>query len=612
MTTNTRPRAARPAPARALALAGAAAMLLAAAAARAQSDPRYTTVAFVHGFNSDGSTWDRTKRRLAEEFAIDARNPTLEWRAFWSVQAGRLRGNVPADAASVVTIGHSNGGQIARIYNREYYQSGAAINDRMVMVTSLNRGAPLADNTLNGRAPNEAVAMMAQTVAVANYYLQMEAMRHGYLPFSAAHVDAMQVMVNFGYRVELLLARLGVVRMAVALSVAPDLLDMSPSLSAYYREDGPTTALSLNSPQNLTREAGSIWARINIRGQYRDIADPYGRPGGILFATLYDYGTARALNQARFMAYMGALAAYHYYQYDFYDPRPEDAGLRRNAIEWLIMANRFADLDVWWLRMIGALGPYNQQQRAWNFIPSDGIVPITSQDYPGGATRVFNNVHTHTKQTGSDEVYESLREVFPALGIRTRAATVAAIRIEPRNVVLPLGYQQQLSLTVTNLNGAVIPRAAQWSIADPGVATISANGMLSGIAQGSTTVRATVDGITDAIPVQIGPPPPPPPGPSFASVEIIGPMVVPSTCPTGTWHAILSEEGVPGPFQYSWTIGGLPVGSDWPQVTATGPSPSFTVGVRVRQVSTGVERTATLPVSVYEPTKTVPCESGEP
>jgi len=74
----------------------------------------------------------------------------------------------------------------------------------------------------------------------------------------------------------------------------------------------------------------------------------------------------------------------------------------------------------------------------------------------------------------------------------SRAATVAIVPAAPAAMV---GQTSQLSLDVRDASGAALSRPATWTSASPTVATISASGLVSAIAVGTSTITATVDGI---------------------------------------------------------------------------------------------------------------------
>ena len=73
---------------------------------------------------------------------------------------------------------------------------------------------------------------------------------------------------------------------------------------------------------------------------------------------------------------------------------------------------------------------------------------------------------------------------------------------------LPVGFQDQLFATVRNSSGQVVVTTVTWTSETPSIATIDQNGVLTALAAGSATLRATTaDGLTTgtiALPTRIG------------------------------------------------------------------------------------------------------------
>lgn len=72
------------------------------------------------------------------------------------------------------------------------------------------------------------------------------------------------------------------------------------------------------------------------------------------------------------------------------------------------------------------------------------------------------------------------------------AQTATSITIAPPSVGITVGQTSQLTATVKDASGAVIVGApVTWSVDNPGTATVSSTGLVTGIAAGSATVTAT-------------------------------------------------------------------------------------------------------------------------
>ncbi len=100
-------------------------------------------VAFVHGLGASGGTWEEAAARLQGDLQLAAFRPDLSWRLPYGTQASELQHQLGWLPGSTVAIGHSNGGVIARQWNRGHALSG------LVTLGTPNRGAPLAGNILH-------------------------------------------------------------------------------------------------------------------------------------------------------------------------------------------------------------------------------------------------------------------------------------------------------------------------------------------------------------------------------------------------------------------------------------------------------------------------------
>ena len=88
------------------------------------------------------------------------------------------------------------------------------------------------------------------------------------------------------------------------------------------------------------------------------------------------------------------------------------------------------------------------------------------------------------------------------------AQTPATVTIAPTSVGITVGQTSQLTATVKDASGAVIAGAAvTWSVDNPGTATVSSTGLVTGIAAGPATVTATSGPAHMNVPVTVSPVP---------------------------------------------------------------------------------------------------------
>lgn len=112
---------------------------------------------------------------------------------------------------------------------------------------------------------------------------------------------------------------------------------------------------------------------------------------------------------------------------------------------------------------------------------------------------------------GSTTVTASLNGLSATvpLTVTTAAATVTSIAISPSPVSFAMNATQQFTATATYANGSTanVTSTAAWTAANTSVVTVTAAGLGTAEASGTTTVTASLNGVsgTDAISVTIAP-----------------------------------------------------------------------------------------------------------
>src|SRR5690606_37809548 len=110
-----------------------------------------TPVAFVHGLNSSGITWQSMRSSLDAELAINHVSPNLSSFQVYSTQADALHTKLVASFPSnspVVAVMHSNGGVVTRRYLTTH---ATPYIDRHLSIGSPHYGAPLAQRVVTGQ-----------------------------------------------------------------------------------------------------------------------------------------------------------------------------------------------------------------------------------------------------------------------------------------------------------------------------------------------------------------------------------------------------------------------------------------------------------------------------
>src|SRR5919109_1730229 len=99
---------------------------------------------------------------------------------------------------------------------------------------------------------------------------------------------------------------------------------------------------------------------------------------------------------------------------------------------------------------------------------------------------------------------------------------VATVSVTPTTASVVASQTVQLTATASDVNGNPLSgRAVTWSSSNAAVATVSATGLVTGVAAGTATITATSEGKSGTASITVtAPPPPPPPPPAVASVSV--------------------------------------------------------------------------------------------
>jgi len=105
---------------------------------------------------------------------------------------------------------------------------------------------------------------------------------------------------------------------------------------------------------------------------------------------------------------------------------------------------------------------------------------------------------------GSATITATSEGVSGSAAVSVAVPAVASVTIQPRVATIQRGTTLQLSATVTDESGAVVTdRALTWTSSNPGVAVVSASGVVSGVAPGSASIRAALDGRADTVSIAV-------------------------------------------------------------------------------------------------------------
>jgi uncharacterized protein YjdB len=95
-------------------------------------------------------------------------------------------------------------------------------------------------------------------------------------------------------------------------------------------------------------------------------------------------------------------------------------------------------------------------------------------------------------------------------GVMILPAPVASVAVSPASATVQQGLTVQLTATPKDANGTPLSgRVVTWASTNPAVATVDANGVVTGVALGSATIAATSEGQVGSATITVGPAPVP-------------------------------------------------------------------------------------------------------
>lgn len=346
---------------------------LAQSSAFAQDRP----VVFIHGFGSGPSTWDSAAARLSSQLAMQPRNADLNWRAPYGVQAGELQQELGSLPSSVVAVGHSNGGVVARQWSR-----GRSI-DSLITLGSPNQGAPLANHLYEWFAFLDDILFRISNVdAVFAQYVDQSVWWWLPAQWSSRFAFAFDVWRSAGN---------GVLSLGFTAS--------HPVLSE-MRVGSPYLA-DLNSGSNRDREASEVPHRVALVNVAKDF---------------YLGGPFRILSPGNYVAWHNSLAIAGITLEGLagvirITADVEDQGAFDLADQLSYVAEWFLQFEEVWCRVVSDPSPL----RIARCVEHDGLVPAWSQAYdlPRLPLIVRTSSPVHTAETsGSDaQLYQALTTI---------------------------------------------------------------------------------------------------------------------------------------------------------------------------------------------------------
>jgi len=262
------------------------------------------------------------------------------------------------------------------------------------------------------------------------------------------------------------------------------------------------------------------------------------------------------------------------------------------------------DMDAAWCWQIGTLPPGGYQYYGiYGYdlacSPSDGVVPASSQDYPGRTARYDAPGVIHGEEQTSSRVYDQLYAATrDALQVLVRPpGSVARVAVSPTSAAVQTGSTLTLAAITYDVNNmALSGRTVTWSSSNAGVAAVSTTGVVSGVSAGTAIVTAASEGYTGTATITVSNPP------ALTGVSITGPSTVDAS--GATWTATAS--GGATPITYVWKVGGVERQRGTSRYFTWSSSTSFTVAVTAID-RMGASKTTSKSVTVQQCGGSVPC-----
>lgn len=331
-------------------------------AAAAQATP----TAFVHGFGAEASDWAATADRLKKRVAIAPQLPKMPWREKFENQGKQLQSQLGSLPTNTIAVGHSNGGVVSREWARLRQLGG------IVTIGTPHKGAPIIANLAGWAAFTGSTRGMVNQV--------FSAFTYGTDWTWVFAIVESALLVASDYSLWSLTNLISVLGVTTATPVMPQ---MAP---------GSSYLTSLNSSSNLSKEASRAPKRVGIVS---------------VASNFYTAGPARAIapDQADAIAttmYAVAGTLLYWGNYILINASPSDFDATDQALALIAAADQILAIDPMYCRMVSRIDLAACEQ-------NDGLVPVSSQAYPGAPNIYIQGpAHRREKQQSDDAFYAAL------------------------------------------------------------------------------------------------------------------------------------------------------------------------------------------------------------
>ena len=400
---------------------------LAASAHPASVGAQDRPMVFVHGFKSNGTTWNEAANRLKVQLAITAIQPSLSWRSTFPNQAAELASIVAFVPGVPFAVAHSNGGPVVREWSKQRPLSG------LLTLSSPNQGAPLSNNAgafalYNANIVTSLLNINTAFVDPSDPQFWIRQVIQGAMAFAADTASlAVYALGSAGF-------------------------DLAAPVFEQERVGSPFMN-QLNSSANLAREAAAVPNRVSIATSVPDY-----HLGSVFRAT-----NPAAATQWRIALYaaVGTFDAWAAHIASSGEPRDIDRAQRMMTAAFYLSLH-----ETMWCQAVSDPTPY-AVTLGGSCYPNDTVLPSWSHRILGALTVSKPNMPEHIWQTQlmTPVLYEVLTT---HMGVAPRGTTPAGSNLTAGQGLAPgqtlaspdgryrLGYQYDGNLVVSRADGSAI------------------------------------------------------------------------------------------------------------------------------------------------------------
>lgn len=138
-------------------------------------------------------------------------------------------------------------------------------------------------------------------------------------------------------------------------------------------------------------------------------------------------------------------------------------------------------------------------------IPAGSNRTVTLRAYDAGGTLTHSGAATFTIQAGANTAVAIT--LTPLTGDQPIVVTLGSftITVTPASPTVAISGTVQLAVTIADWTGAPTTGTVSWATQNPGIATVDASGLVTGMGVGSTKIAATFHGATGTATVGVTP-----------------------------------------------------------------------------------------------------------